>query len=295
VSELTLSSSGPAPAGATPAPGAAAALARHWPEYLIEAGGLGTFMASACLFAALLYHPRSPLHMIGDAMVGRLPMGLAMGLTAIAIVYSPWGQRSGAHLNPALTLTFWRLGKVEPWDALFYVAAQFIGAATGVAAAALVLRGAIAHPTIRYVVTVPGNHGAVVAFVAEVAISFILMTVVLTVSNRPAWNRFTGLVAGALVATYITLEAPLSGMSMNPARTLGSAVNASVWTGLWVYLVAPLLGMLAASRLYLLVSGAGTVRCAKLHHENVQRCIFRCGYHETEHSTAGSRRASAAA
>jgi aquaporin Z len=282
--------------GATGARGAAAALTRHWPEYLIEAVGLGMFMVSACLFATLFYHPASPLRLaIGDVMLGRLPMGLAMGLTAIAIVYSPWGQRSGAHLNPAVTLTFWQLGKVEPWDAVFYLGAQFAGGALGVALAALALRGAIAHPTVRYVVTVPGSHGAVVALAAEIVISFLLMTVVLTVSNRPAWNRFTGLAAGALVATYITLEAPLSGMSMNPARTVGSAVNGWVWTALWVYLVAPLVGMLAASRVYLAVSGAVTVRCAKLHHENDQRCIFRCGYHETERSIAASRRANAAA
>jgi aquaporin Z len=291
-----LSSSGPAPAVATATPGAVASLARHWPEYLIEAGGLGVFMVSACVFAALLYHPGSPLGLaLGDAMLGRLPMGLAMGLTAIAIIYSPWGQRSGAHLNPALTVTFWRLGKVEPWDAVFYVIAQFIGGAIGVAAAGLMLRGAIAHPTVRYVVTVPGSRGTVAALAAEFVISFVLMMVVLNVTNRPAWSRFAGVAAGALVATYITLEAPLSGMSMNPARTLSSAVNAAVWTALWVYFVAPLLGMLAASRAYVAVSGARAVRCAKLHHDNDQRCIFRCGYHESTHTTAASRRASAAA
>src|SRR5262245_24900971 len=103
------------------------ALGRHWPEYLIEAAGLGLFMVSACLFTALLEHPSSPVRQTVMApMLRRIPMGLAMGLTAVAIVYSPFGQRSGAHLNPALTLTFWRLGKVKPWDAAFYVAAQFV-------------------------------------------------------------------------------------------------------------------------------------------------------------------------
>jgi aquaporin Z len=80
------------------------------------------------------------------------------------------------------------------------------------------------------------------------------------------------------VASYIVLEAPLSGMSLNPARTLGSAVHAREWTALWVYLAAPLLGMLAAARLYVATHGGHRVLCAKLHHDNAQRCIFRCGY-----------------
>jgi aquaporin Z len=104
------------------------------------------------------------------------------------------------------------------------------------------------------------------------------MTVVLTVSNRPRLNRFTGLCAGALVGCYILVEAPLSGMSMNPARTVGSAVYAHVWTALWVYFTAPLLGMLAAGELYVARQGIQGVLCAKLHHDNRQRCIFRCHY-----------------
>jgi aquaporin Z len=125
---------------------------------------------------------------------------------------------------------------------------------------------------------VPGPWGAGAAFLAEVAITFVLMSVVLRVSNRPDWNRFTGLCAGGLVAAYIVLEAPVSGMSMNPARTLGSAAHAQIWTALWVYFLAPPLGMLAAAQVYLWQQGARAVRCAKLHHDNDERCIFRCGW-----------------
>src|SRR5262245_9400137 len=103
-----------------------ATLTHHWPEYLMEAAGLGLFMLSACGFATLLEHPASPLRpVISDSIRRRIPLGLAMGLTAVSIVYSPWGKQSGAHLNPSLTLTFLRLGKVAPWDALCYVVAQF--------------------------------------------------------------------------------------------------------------------------------------------------------------------------
>jgi aquaporin Z len=118
-----------------------------------------------------------------------------------------------------------------------------------------------------------------VAFVAEVVMTFLLMSTVLTVSNTPRLARFTGLCAAALVATYITLAAPLSGMSMNPARSFGSAMPAQAWTALWVYFIAPPLGMLLAAEVYVRRHGLRMVMCAKLHHQNSKRCIFaRCGY-----------------
>jgi aquaporin Z len=105
------------------------ALRGHWPEYLMEAAGLGLFMISACLFGTLLGHPGSPaVRALPDPFFRRVLMGLAMGLTAACLIYSPWGQRSGAHFNPATTLTFWRLGKVASADAGFYALAQALGA-----------------------------------------------------------------------------------------------------------------------------------------------------------------------
>ncbi|MGH7166316.1 MAG: aquaporin, partial [Nitrospiraceae bacterium] len=104
------------------------ALARHWPEYLMEAAGLAVFMISAAVFTTVLEHPASPVRQaITDPVLRRALIGLAMGLTAIGIIYSPWGKQSGAHLNPAVTLTFLRLGKIQVADALFYVLAQFAG------------------------------------------------------------------------------------------------------------------------------------------------------------------------
>jgi len=85
-----------------------------------------------------------------------------------------------------------------------------------------------------------------------------------------------------LVAVYITFEAPISGMSMNPARTFGSAYWAHAWTALWIYFTAPPLGMLLAAELYLRIRGAHRVFCAKLHHHNSARCIFRCNFSALE-------------
>ncbi len=252
---------------------------RHWPEYLMEATGLGLFMVSACVFTALLFHPASPaVRAVPDAFARRALTGIAMGLTAIGIIYSPWGKRSGAHLNPSVTLAFFRLGKVRAPDALCYILAQFAGGLTGVMLSATLLGGAIAVPDVNYAATVPGPQGTAIAFLGELVISFGLMTMVLHVSNTPRIARFTGLFAGLLVAAYITLEAPLSGMSMNPARTFGSALPAGAWTAIWIYFAAPPLAMLAAAEWYLRVKGARAVLCAKLHHDNPHRCIFRCAF-----------------
>jgi aquaporin Z len=263
------------------------ALASHWPEYVIEAAGLGLFMISACAFTVLLEYPGSPFHQaLPDRLLRRFVIGLAMGLTAIAIIYSPMGKRSGAHLNPAVTLTFLCLRKIETWDAVFYVLAQFVGGALGVMLAALILgEMLVGDAAVNYAVTAPGDSGRWTAFAAELTLSFGLMLLVLNVSNRPSLNRYTGLFAGALIALYITVEAPLSGMSMNPARTVASALPAQVWTDVWIYFLAPPLGMLLAAQTYLLTRGSGTVLCCKLHHDNNSRCIFRCRYHEcADHS-----------
>src|SRR6266849_6463606 len=163
--------------------GARDALRQHWPEYLIEAVGLGVFMVVAGLCVMLLEQPGSPLHQaIASPDLRRGLIGVTMGLTAVAIIYSPWGRQSGAHINPAVTLTFWRLGKVAPWDAFFYVLSQFAGGLAGVLIAAAAARQIIAHPSVDYVTTVPGPSGVSVAFVAELVMSLLLMTVVLTVS-----------------------------------------------------------------------------------------------------------------
>jgi aquaporin Z len=263
------------------------ALREHWPEYLMEAAELGMFMISACVFASILGHPASPIaKALSHPTVQRLLIGIAMGLTAVGIIYSPWGQQSGGHLNPSVTLTFLRLGKVRPRDALFYIGAQFLGGIAGVLVATVFLREAVAHPAVNYVTTRPGSAGLLVAFMAEFGISFILMSVVLRVSNAARLARYTPLFAGALVATYITLEAPLSGMSMNPARTFGSALAAQLWTSLWIYFTAPPLGMLVAAEVYQRPKGSRAVICAKLHHHNDKRCIFRCGYQAAQTRSA---------
>ncbi len=250
------------------------ALEAHWREYLLEAVLLACFMLSASSFTVLLEHPSSPVRQgIDSAVLRRVLMGCAMGLTAVTIIYSPWGRRSGAHINPATTLTFLRLGRVGPQDAVFYVGAQFAGAVCGMLLAAQLLRSWIAAPSVNFVSTQPGMRGTAVAFAAELIISCVLAWCVLRSNVSPRLRTYTGLVAGALVATFIVVEAPLSGMSMNPARSLAPAMVAAQWTAVWVYFIAPPLGMLLGAQIHLRRERGRL--CAKLRpHAPGESCHF---------------------
>lgn len=126
-----------------------------------------------------------------------------------------------------------------------------------------------------YAATIPGVYGYTIAFVAELAISYTLMSAVLFSSNHRVLARFTHHFAAILVAIYIALESPLSGMSTNPARTFGPAFYGSYWHALWIYFIAPPLGMLAAAEVFLLIRSSKGPYCAKLQHHNDKRCIFR--------------------
>ena len=258
--------------------GVAASLRLHWPEYLMEAGQMSLFMFCTCSFATLLQHPASPVrHFFVSGTARRALMGLAIGATVIALIMSPWGKRSGGHINPAMTFAFYRLGKIAPWDALFYGMAQFSGATSGVALATFLLRGAPGDGAVRYAVTAPGVYGAAVAFAAELAISFILMITVLFVTNHDRLVPYTPYFVGSLYAVNITFETPLSGMSMNPARTFGPAAYGGYWHTLWIYFIAPTIGMLAAAAVFLRAGHGARPYCAKLHHANNKRCIFHHG------------------
>jgi aquaporin Z len=118
--------------------------------------------------------------------------------------------------------------------------------------------------------------------------AFTLMSVVLRVSQS-AWNRWTGVIAGGFVCCYITLLAAFSGMSLNPARSFASALVAADFTGFWIYVLAPVAGMLLAARWFVASRGARAVHCAKLHHDNEHACPFRCGWGEARNAAPRAR------
>jgi aquaporin Z len=108
-------------------------ISSHWPLYIFEGAELALFMISACVFTVLLFDPAfAAQKALPDPVLRRLLMGVSMGVTAVLIIHSSIGKRSGAHFNPAITLTYLRLGKISPPDAFFYVLSQFIGGIFGV-------------------------------------------------------------------------------------------------------------------------------------------------------------------
>lgn len=235
---------------------------------------LGLFMVSVGVFGTLLYSPASPVYgMIeGDFTRGAL-MGLAMGVTAIVLIYSPWGGLTGAHMNPAVTLAFLRLGRIRLALALGYIASQFVFGLLGVVVIGMVIGDAFTQAPVEYASTVPGRWGVVAAFGAELIMTLCLMLSLLFVSNTKRLAAYTPVFAGAMIFVYITFEAPVSGMSVNPARTLASAIPSGRYTSLWVYFTAPALGMLSAAELFARIS---RVHCCKLNHLRREVCIH-CG------------------
>ncbi len=265
------------------------ALSLHWVEYLFEGLELGLFMLAASAFGTLLFYPESPVVREFPSNSLRLVlMGLAMGTTAIAIILSPLGRRSGAHFNPAVSITFLFLGRMHRLDTLFYVIAQFLGGALGVLGARLLIGHPLASPSVRYVVTVPGRYGLTAAFAAECFMGWLLMTAVLFSSNNARFARYSWLLVGALVSLYVIAFSRISGFSVNPARTVSSALFANIWTALWIYLSAPLLGMLTAAAVFVLSAGSEAVLCAKVYHDLQSPCPFRCRFREAIHAPSKS-------
>jgi aquaporin Z len=244
--------------------------------YSMDGALLGLFMVSACLNVVVLEHPASPVQAaIASALVRRVLVGAAMGLTALCLIYSPWGKRSGAFMNPAMVLCFVRLGKLSALDALGYITAQLVGSALGVLLAATLLPGLVSDPAVNYVATTPSG-GAGPAFLAEFCLAFVLLSVVMMVNRSPRLAPYTGAFAAMLVAVFISVAAPVSGMSINPARTFGSAVWAQSWTGFWIYLSAPVLGMLAGVELQRWLTARHERLCGKLNHDETVACFVRC-------------------
>lgn len=227
------------------------ALRQHWPRYLMEGAQLGIFMAVALFLALALEYPRSRLNQaIVSPLLRRFVFGLGIGVTVVILIYSSWGRQSGAQFNPAVTLSMLRLQRIQPWDACYYIIAQFIGGWLGLVLAAAPFPTASAHKDVNYVVTAPGPRGTATAFAAEFLISFVLMATLRLVHHNDLTKPYLGYAAGFLLLVYITFEAPFSGMSLNPARSVASAIPARSWKAIWIYFAAPVLGMLLAAEVF---------------------------------------------
>ena len=224
----------------------------NWIHYMQEALGLALFMISACFFSAMLFSEKSPWHQaIPNAVTGNILMGIAMGATALFIFYSPWTSPSGSQINPAVTITFLRLNKMCRHDALFFILFQFAGGTIAVVVMQVMMGDILTGSPIHSAATVPGKKGIWWAAVTELFIAFITMSMVLFTSGSKKMQRFTRIIAGCLVCTWVIVAGPVSGFGMNPARSFASAFASGVWTAFWIYLFSPTAGMLLAAEFYL--------------------------------------------
>jgi aquaporin Z len=253
----------------------------HWREYLMEAAELGVLMFCICLFGTLLYSSASPVCRLELSFIEKAAlMGLGVAATTFLIIRSPFGRRSGAHFNPAITLTYFYLGRVHRWDAINYPASQFWGAVAGVFVAHLVLGKRLSEAPVYYMITIPGPHGDLIAFVSEFVLSAVLFGVVLFATNRWPLARFSPLIVSVITVFYYAFCPALSGFSVNPARSFSSATFAQIWWGIWIYFAGPCLGMLAAAVAYIRSMGSERVYCAKIFHDLQTPCPFNCRFYQ---------------
>ena len=230
-----------------------AAFRKNWRHYLQESLGLGIFMISACFFSAILFSRHNNWsELLPGTFVKNLVMGILMAGTALYIFHSRLTSPSGSHINPAVTVTFLRLGKMCRYDAMFFVVFQLIGGTASVVIAEVFLGHLLTDPPVNYAVTIPGKSGIWWAAAVEFLIAFSTMTMVLFTSAHPKLQRYTRVFSATLVFCWVVIAGPVSGFGMNPARSFASALPSGMWNSYWIYLVVPFAGMLSAAEFFLL-------------------------------------------
>jgi len=202
----------------------------------------------------VIISPASPVAAL--ELPGWLARGIAgalFGLTGTIVTLSGLGRHSGAHLNPAMTLAFLIEGRISASHAVWYVVSQCLGAIVG---ACLVLGwGPLGEP-VKYGATTPAvGVEPSLAVALEALCTMVLVATVFVFLGHSRLRRLTAWTMGPMYAVMVSLEAPWTGTSTNPARSLGPAVVTGNWQGFWIYLVGPALGAAAAVALTRAISG----------------------------------------
>ena len=230
-----------------------ASFRKNWQYYFQEALGLAIFMISACFFSGLLFGKNGIFISCMPATFRQCILGILMGATAAFIFYSRYTSPSGSHINPAVTITFFRLGKIGFWDALMYVIFQLAGGTVAVFLMAYLMGENLTAAPLYDVITVPGKYGKIVAAITELIIAFIMMVMILFTGSKLRLNKYTRIFSAILVCVFVIVAGPVSGFGMNPSRSFASALPAHIWTDFWIYILMPFAGMLGAAEFYLLV------------------------------------------
>jgi aquaporin Z len=220
-----------------------------WTLFFSELVGTALLLAVGLSAVILDFGTGSPIaQVIPSSGLRRLVTGFLFGTTGGLIALSPVGKESGAHINPVVTLAFWLMGKMRGSHAVGYILAQLAGAVLG--AVPLLAWGQVGR-SINFGATQPGSgYGPWLAMLGETATTFALIGGLFFFLRHPHIRNFTPAIFPFLYATMVFLEAPISGTSTNPARSLGPAVISGAWRDWWVYWLGPLVGTLIGVAVY---------------------------------------------
>lgn len=251
-----------------------------WHIYLAECVGTALLVAIGCSLVVVDFAKASPVPAwIPSAGLRRAITGFLFGATGGSIALSPVGRESGAHINPIVSLAFWRRGKLSLGMTLGYVGAQFVGAVLG--ALPLLLWGSLGQ-SVHFAATLPGPAGPGVAVLGEVGATICLVVGLFIFLGHRRLKKFTPGLFAPLYGGLVWIEAPLSGTSTNPARSFGPALVGHVWTGWWVDWLGPLVG-LGLGLLILSLPGLSQLEeeVAKLYHFDWDpHGVFRTNRHK---------------
>jgi len=247
----------------------------HWFEYGAELLGTAFLVFAGVSAVVFVFGTGSPLaQILPDISTRRLIAGLMFAGCGALVAISPLGKLSGGHINPVVSLAFWMHGKMHHLDLGGYISGQLLGAILGSLLLVLVWREHAA--SVGYGTTVPGAaYPLWIVFLAEVSMTFLLVLSIFLFVSSHRLMRWTPLMVWILVAVMVWLEAPISGTSLNPARSFGPALVSWFWNYHWLYWVAPPLGaLLAVGAFRLLSGGARDVLTGKLFHVSHYRSVF---------------------
>ena len=182
------------------------------------------------------------------AAVGTLGVAFAFGLSVVAMAYTI-GKISGCHINPAITLGVWLSGRMPGKDAVMYMVFQVIGAIIGSAILFILAKDSGSTTTLT---GANGYSQLVPAFIAETVFTFIFVLVVLGATSKGAENNFAGLIIGLTLVLVHIVCIPITGTSVNPARSVGPALFqcGEALSQLWLFIVAPFIGAALAAFLW---------------------------------------------
>lgn len=261
------------------------------PAYFSELAGTALMMFNGIAWICWIFGTGSPISgWLPNPTFRLLVVGICFASGVTAVAYSPLAQRSGGHLNPAVTLGFWMLHKISARAALIYALMQAIGAFIGTALV-LVLWPDLAS-SVKLGATLLGQGvNPAMGFILEVGSTFVLMLTILIAANSP-WKRWTGVAVGVAIALLVLVEAPFTGTSLNPARSLAPAALISIWQDQWIYWIAPCVGAALAVVLYQYRAIAtDTSYFSKLFHPKSAALHRPCGYcHQNQAERFSTRR-----